>query len=94
MAHSKPYYVGDKVTLRSRFYDLDDQPADPDAVTFKVMKPDGTIAPAITASNVAVGVWEAVYIPDTAGWHKWEAKGTGSVQKGDHDSFLVIDDFA
>lgn len=89
--HTETYYVDDDVVLIAEFTDRDGNPANPTTVTCTVVDPDGS-AEVVAMAATEVGHWEGHFVPSKPGLHKWEAKGTGAVQKGDHDSFVVIQD--
>ena len=73
------YDIGDVVTLRATFRDAAGALANPGAVTLSVRKPDGTlVAPAPTATNPSVGMWEYALSPDQSGWWTYRFTGTGA----------------
>lgn len=92
------YHYGNSRRFRVSCYDKD--PADggvlvdPATVTFKLMKPDGTVTtatfPTAPVVKEAVGIYSAVITLDQEGdwaW-RWETMGTGAA--ADERAFHVI----
>lgn len=84
---------GDLVRLKAVFTDAETGVAvDPDTVTFRVRKPDGTVtdyAYPAQATKTAVGAYQADVDADQAGSWRWRAFSTGNGQAAEEDGFTV-----
>jgi len=90
LGKQQTYDIGDLVTVTNMITSLAGQPADPSALTVRVLRPDGTelgpiVYPNVLLDNPAVGTW-VLTMPiafDQSGvWRvRWE--GTGSLVMAD-----------
>lgn len=78
-------YVGDTKRIAINFQDDDGNDIDPDALTFKLMSPTGTVTTAAYGTNAQlvrlnVGDYYVDVVPDESGrWHwRWISSGAGT----------------
>jgi hypothetical protein len=78
------YDIGDRPTLVATFYDINETLADPEAITFSLLAPDGTVTEGdeTDATSPSVGVWHW-QIPaafDQPGWWAFRAAATAGLE--------------
>ncbi len=82
------YQVGDKVRLKATFTNIDEDAINPDTVTFRVKKPDGTVTVYSDPVNSSTGVFYKDLTVDAAGIWTYKVIGTGAVAV-EEATFLV-----
>lgn len=93
----KTYQLGAKVRLEAKFTNASSVATDPDTVTLRVQKPDGTVTtygPGSVGSlagflNPAVGTWQRDIDGDLAGSWQYRFNGTGAVVVEQERSFRI-----
>ena len=87
MANSQSFAIGDTVTITVTSY-VADVLTDPTASTIIIEEPDGTDNTP-TVSNTSTGINVYTFVPDQAGWHRFQVKGTGSAAFIKEGAFYV-----
>lgn len=84
------YDIGDEIELRADFVDANGDPGNPDTVTCRVEKPDGTVV-APSVANPATGVFLANVTPATGESGEWwySFKGVGTINQR-HEAMLYV----
>lgn len=97
IASATPYDIGDAIELKGTFKDADEAVADPTAVFFKMLEPDGTATSYTYGADpelekVSDGVFRVVWSAAKAGKHRWRLWGTGAVEQSESGTFEVAYD--
>lgn len=93
--NSEPYIVGQVIELQTVFTNDDGDPIDPNAVTCKVLQPDGTVEEP-SVSHVASGTYLAQFTPVQIGLHEYRFAGAdadGAPVSAGEKAFLTTTDF-
>lgn len=88
------YALGAEPRLRVTFLDVDGFEADPTAVTFEIIEPDGDMAAYVYGVDVelvkeAVGKYYVDFLTLIAGTHCYRFQGTGDVRAVAERQFIV-----
>ena len=90
---SETFDIGALVRCKAGFTNSEtDAPLDPDTVTFRVRKPDGTLTDYVYPASVtktATGAYQADVDADQAGSWRWRVFSTGNGQAAEEDGFSV-----
>lgn len=85
-------YIGDKVRLSCKWWDMDGEPADPTTVELQIESRDGVMKLTVESGDVIreeEGHYYYNLLLETSGRWKWRWVGTGAAAKVDQGEFYV-----
>lgn len=92
LAIGGPFDIGDEVLIVANVTDVDDDPADPSAITLQILPPTGTVIAKNLGdmSNPSTGLWTYAYlIDDDPGVWTVRFRGTAAILTAAEGSFVV-----
>ncbi len=86
-----PVLIGTTVTVTARIRDNHRRPADPTAITFTVVAPDGTetVYDIDDFTRDSLGLWGVEFVLDQVGRWRWHITTTGGVAAVSEGSLIV-----